>query len=73
MGEIIKTSEKWHIREVDSVLVDEDWGDGGFPLHRDIRTVGDILRIGEAGLSMRFREVNPETWRWLISELEGLR
>lgn len=73
LDEIIKSTEKWHLRSVYSALLDEDWGDGFFPIYRDIQNVGDILRIGSAGLKMRFREVDPVTWQWLIDELEALR
>jgi hypothetical protein len=73
LDEIIKSTEKWHLRSVYGALLEEDWGDGYMPMHRDIQTVGDIIRIGSAGLSMRFREVDPVTWQWLIDELEALR
>ena len=67
------SNPKWHIREIDEVLLDEDWGDGVYPRYRDIETVGDILRIGSAALSMRFREVDPGIWVWLLNELEDLK
>jgi hypothetical protein len=56
------------------VLLEEDWSEGVFlPLHRDIQNIGDLLRIGAPGLSMRFREVEPAIWEWLIEQLEELR
>lgn len=73
MDEILKRGGSWELRSIYGALLDDDWGDGYFPLHRDIQNVGDILRIGAAGLSMRFREVGPEIWQWLIDELEALR
>jgi hypothetical protein len=73
LDEIIKSTEKWHLRSVYGALLEEDWGDGFTPMHRDIQTVGDILRIGPTALSMRFREVDPLTWVWLFEELEALR
>jgi hypothetical protein len=73
LSEIIKSTPQWHIREVDRALVDEDLGDGSFPKFKDIDKVGDILRIGAAGLAIRFREVDPEIWKWLIESLEEIR
>jgi len=71
LADVVRGGPNWHMREIERVLVDEDWGDGSFPTYRDIQTVGDIMRIGAAGLSMRFREVDPEIWKWLIEKLEA--
>lgn len=68
---LIHVEPKWHLRQVMDVLVTENWGEGAFPNHKDISRVGDILRLGSAGLSIRFREVDPSIWQWLIEELEA--
>jgi len=73
LDEVLKSGGSWELRSVYRALLEEDWGDGYFPMHRDIQTVGDILRIGAPGLSMRFREVGPDIWQWLIEELEARR
>lgn len=72
LDELIKGGPQWHLRSVNQVLMEEDWGDGSYPLHRDVSKVGDLLRIGADGLSIRFREVDPEIWKWLIEQLEEL-
>lgn len=59
------------MREVNRVLISEDFGDGCYPNYRDIEHVGDILRIGAAGLAIRFRETDPAIWVWLLDKLEG--
>jgi hypothetical protein len=73
LSEIVKRGPHWHIREIDGVLLDEDLGDGTFPKFKDIERVGDILRLGAAGLKIRFREVDPAIWDWLIEALEEIR
>lgn len=65
-----KSDPQWHVREVMSVLVEEDWGDGSVPKYRELSTVGDLLRSGASGLAMRFREVDPAIWSWLMEELD---
>jgi hypothetical protein len=67
----VRAAPKWHLREITRVLVEEDFGDGGYPMHKDIKSVADILRIGEAALAMRFREVDPAIWTWLFEELKA--
>lgn len=67
---LFKSQPQWHLRQVESVLCEEDWGDGAIPMHKDINTVGDVLRIGAPALAMRFREVDPDVWEWFIEELE---
>lgn len=73
LAEILKGGPEWHIRVIDQVLLEEDLGYGGFPAHKDISNVGDILRVGADGLAIRFREVDPQIWRWICEELEKLR
>jgi hypothetical protein len=58
---------------LNSVLLEEDYGYGGFLKYRDLKVIGDLLRVGNAGLKMRFREVDPLTWDWLFEKLEEVR
>jgi hypothetical protein len=73
LDQFIKRSGSGDLRSIYRVLLEEDWGDGHFPQHRDIQKVGDLLRIGADGLSIRFRDVDPLVWGWLLDELEELR
>jgi hypothetical protein len=73
LDEILKVPGEWNIRVLNSVLLEEDFGYGNFLKHRDLRVVGDLLRVGNAGLKMRFREVDPLTWDWLFEKLEEVR
>jgi hypothetical protein len=66
---LLRVSPQWHVRAVIDVLTEEDLGYGSFPKYRDIHTVGDVVRIGAEKLSMRFREVDPAIWEWLIEKL----
>jgi hypothetical protein len=73
LDEVLKVPGEWNIRVLNSVLCEEDLGYGSFLKYRDLKVVGDLLRVGCAGLKMRFREVDPLTWDWLFERLEEVR
>lgn len=73
LEEVLDRDPQWHHRIVSEALVTEDWGDGGFPKHRDISTINDLLRLGAEGLKIKFREVDPVIWDWLIEKIEEAR
>ena len=69
LQDVFKGEPRWHWRQIEEVLCDDDLGYGNFPAHRDIKTVGDLLRIGEAGMTIRFREIDPAIWAWLFEQM----
>jgi hypothetical protein len=73
LDEVLKVPSEWNIRVLNSVLCEEDLGYGSFLKYRDLKVIGDLLRVGNAGLKMRFREVDPLTWDWLFEQLEEVR
>ena len=67
---LYKSEPQWQLRAVVDVLVEDLYSDGYCPKYEDLRTVGQLMKAGPDKLSLRFREVDPEIWKWLFEELD---
>ena len=76
LEDIVNGPNRWCVAAVKGVLIEEfasQYDDelhyATFAIHKDLSTVGDLLRAGAPALSARFREVDPLAWTTLIEHL----
>lgn len=67
LADILPSSE--HRRAVQNVFADEFTG---YPLTK-IRFVGELREIGAARLADLFPQIDPEAWRWVMSQIGGAK